>query len=206
MTGQIAFVGDVHGNPDALAAIWSVLQERGVEHTVFLGDYINKGPDSASVLSLMLDLSRRGGVSLLRGNHEQALLDGIATGWLGPFLKMGGAMTIRSYLKHPVGSNVWAEFLNAVPPAHLALLRGTQTRWEDDGVLAQHAAGPEESLKYRITAHRPVGAAPVVGPRSAQIDTGCGDRDGRLTALLWPSRDYVQVDCRGRVVRALTRG
>jgi serine/threonine protein phosphatase 1 len=46
----------------------------------------------------------------------------------------------------------------------------------------------------------PVGALPRIGHRSAQLDTGCGTDYGRLTALLWPSLDYIQVDNQGSLV------
>ena len=52
MKAEIAFVGDVHGTLSALRGLHDVLARRGGPHTVFLGDYINKGAESAEVMRL----------------------------------------------------------------------------------------------------------------------------------------------------------
>ena len=202
MKGQTAFVGDVHGNVDALRGIWSLLSDLAVERAVFLGDYINKGPKSADAISMLRQLASGDRVTLLRGNHEIALLDALAKQDLAPFLKMGGAMTIRSYVGHSVGPDVLTEFVAAMPPEHVALLRGLTEIYETGHVIARHCPWDAPPEKYVISAHTPVGRVPRIGPDAAQIDTGCGDPGGRLTALMWPSLNYIQVDEHGEAVRS----
>ena len=67
MTSQVAFVGDVHGCLPALRGILRAIDERDVSHTVFLGDYINKGSDSYEVLAEVLPLAACGLFNFERG-------------------------------------------------------------------------------------------------------------------------------------------
>jgi len=74
----IIFVGDTHGDREATEAVLARFLLPG--HTiVFLGDYVDRGPDSAGNLALLLEtkLSYPDRLVLLMGNHE---------GWAGsPF-------------------------------------------------------------------------------------------------------------------------
>ena len=197
---KLAFVGDVHGNLHALQGLWDALSALRVPHVVFLGDYINKGADSAAVLAELVILSQTGRVTLLAGNHEIALIDALDRGDLGGFLKMGGAATIRSYIRGDVGPDVLAEFSKELPPSHLELLQGLSPSYETDDLIAQHLPVEGAGARFSFSAHAPVGHAPRIGRRSAQLDTGCGSGSGRLTAALWPSLEYVQVDADGDLI------
>ncbi len=200
MSAEIAFVGDVHGDLSALRGLCDLLGARGVPHAVFLGDYVNKGAQSAEVMWELLAQSRAGRATLLKGNHEAALLEALDTGDLRAFLKMGGAMAIRSYVGTKVRPDVLADFRTNFPREHLDAIRRMPEIYESDDVIAQHISPAASTTKFRISAHVPVGELPRIWRDSAQLDTGCGAESGRLTALLWPSRDYVQVDTRGAVV------
>jgi len=202
VNGQLAFVGDVHGNLDALQGILAALAELGDPHAIFLGDYLNKGPHPAAVLEVLLARQRSGEVTLLAGNHETALLAALDTGDLAPFLKMGGATTIRSYLRRQVRPDVLGDFRAHLPLEHVDALRAMPTVWESEDLVAQHAPLGITTSKFRISAHVPVGILPRITANSAQLDTGSGSQGqiGRLTALLWPSRDFVQVDASGEQV------
>lgn len=200
----IAFVGDVHGSIDALEGILEAIRSRRPGHVVFLGDYINKGPASDAVLTRLIAMSRDGLATLLRGNHETALLRAIEDQNLTTFLKMGGAATIRAYVGGDVGPDVLREFTAAMPREHIDAIRRMPGRFQTMRVIAQHEPRRARSVlrlgRFSVTAHRPIGALPRVGLRSAAIDTGCGDGDGRLTAFFWPSREYVQVGPGGDMV------
>jgi len=197
---MVAFVGDVHGNLSALQGLCDALAARGRPHMVFLGDYINKGPASAEVMHELLAYSRAGRATLLAGNHETALLDALETENLAAFLKVGGAMTIRSYVGGKVGADVLSDFRARFPREHLNALQHMPQAYETDDLIAQHELPAASTHKFRISAHVPVGKVPRVGRNSAQLDTGCGTESGRLTALQWPSLDLIQVDARGAIV------
>ncbi|GGO68375.1 metallophosphoesterase [Nocardioides deserti] len=200
MSSEIAFVGDVHGNRPALSGLWRALVRRETSHVIFLGDYINKGSQSAGVMQDLIAHRRAGRASLLAGNHELALLDAIDRQDLSGFLKMGGAMTVKSYVGRRVGPDVFADFIAAFPPEHLAELRAMRTAYETDELIAEHIPSNSPTAKFHISAHIPVGELPRIGSRTARVDTGCGTDSGRLTALLWPSLDYMQVNSQGEVV------
>lgn len=200
MSIQLALVGDVHGNLRALRGLWGVLDDGGVPHAVFLGDYINKGEQSADVLQDLISHAEAGHATLLAGNHEAALLDALDRQDLSGFLKMGGAMTIRSYVAGRVGPDVLGEFVASLPLAHVEALRRMRTTYETNDLLAQHEPLKSPTRKFQVSAHMPTGELPRIGLRSAQLDTGCGSDSGRLTALLWPTLQYVQVDSKGGLI------
>lgn len=104
--------GDIHGCRQPLAALLEQVVPTVDDQLVFLGDYIDRGPDSAGVIDDLLEL--RGSFPrtvFLRGNHEQMLIEVLAGGNPGTFLFNGGGKTIASYRAR----GVWP------PPAdHLA--------------------------------------------------------------------------------------
>jgi serine/threonine protein phosphatase 1 len=197
----LAFIGDTHGSIEALDGALDALRVEGVGHLVFLGDYINKGAGSRAILERLVPMMLDGSATLLRGNHESELLRAMEGGDLRVFLKMGGAATIRSYVVDDVGPDVLSEFRRAMPTEHLDAIRKMPRRFQASRVVAQHEPPSRSAFwtlgRFVVTAHRPAGTLPIIRSRSAEIDTGCGDEGGRLTAFLWPSREYVQVDSVG---------
>jgi serine/threonine protein phosphatase 1 len=200
MMQQLAFVGDVHGNIRALQTIWRQLTSLDLDQVVFLGDYINKGNESSEVLSALVEIESQGKVTLLQGNHDTAFLNAIQSNAMGPFLKMGGALTVRSYVGGAVKPRVWEELRNAVPATHIDLIQKMPLEFKLDDVQARHEPWNSTDGSYSVSAHRYVGTEPRIGSSSAQIDTGCGDFGGRLTTLLWPSLKYFQADEDGNLI------
>lgn len=69
-------IGDTHGCPKTLLKLLLKLKLTKLDKLYFLGDYINKGPDSKGMLDMLLDLKRSGYlVKFIKGNNEQKLLD-----------------------------------------------------------------------------------------------------------------------------------
>lgn len=64
-------IGDVHGCSVELEALLDRVGFESGDRLVFVGDLIARGPDSLGVL----DIARRTGAIVVRGNHEQKLLD-----------------------------------------------------------------------------------------------------------------------------------
>lgn len=99
-------VGDIHGRLDLLEplveAIIADLSASSASRkvVVFLGDYIDRGPDSRGVLQLLAGLSDIQGVEwrFLKGNHEQAMLGFLADPSAGSrWCEYGGDSALRSY-------------------------------------------------------------------------------------------------------------
>ncbi|MBL8544355.1 MAG: serine/threonine protein phosphatase [Hyphomonadaceae bacterium] len=109
--GVVYAVGDIHGRADLLARMFELLEadmrkSRGPACVVFLGDYVDRGPDSAEVIDLLL-LGRPEGARLrfLKGNHEAAMLSFLTDPAAGrAWLQHGGLETLASYQVSPLPS------------------------------------------------------------------------------------------------------
>jgi serine/threonine protein phosphatase 1 len=101
---RVYCVGDVHGRADLLQEtcerIDDDLRRRPIKHAieVYIGDYIDRGPDSKGVIDLLAVRLVRNQAVCLRGNHE-ALMEYFLEDpeWLQPWLKLGGLQTLASY-------------------------------------------------------------------------------------------------------------
>ena len=101
--GFFCAVGDIHGSLSKLRELVARCEQRaaGAPLTfVFLGDHIDRGPDSAGVVGYLMELQSRPGrrVVALKGNHEAMLLD-VYDG-VSPesyWRREGGEATLRSY-------------------------------------------------------------------------------------------------------------
>ncbi len=75
--GKRWVISDIHGCAHTLERLLTRIDPGPEDYLFFLGDYVNKGPDSAGVLDLIMDLEASGiKVFALRGNHDEALLNG----------------------------------------------------------------------------------------------------------------------------------
>ena len=96
-------VGDVHGRLDLLRRAVDAISEHvgdGPFRVVFLGDYVDRGPDSRGVIDFLMALQRRWPVVCLKGNHEELMIQAIAdpaSRRLERWLEYGGDETLRSY-------------------------------------------------------------------------------------------------------------
>jgi serine/threonine protein phosphatase 1 len=218
MPERLAVIGDVHGDARRLTKI---LHEVGSRKTVLVGDYIDRGPQARQVLDVLVEeRSRRGDrLVLLLGNHERLLLNWLDGGSFAPYAMAGGIPTIRSYIER-ANSDVREQVRRALPANHEALLRDhLETYYEDEEVLISHTGidpdHPQDrreetvvmsahpSLFNHVAARFPKFVVcghyvqstglPWITPSLACVDTGCGTRDGSLTALLLPERRYIQV-------------
>lgn len=74
--GRQLVVGDVHGCHRTLDLLLRKLELTPMDQIFFLGDLVNRGPDGKKVIDQILRLRESGfQVFVLRGNHEQILLD-----------------------------------------------------------------------------------------------------------------------------------
>ena len=140
--GQLVYaVGDIHGCYDLLKGLLANIATDYAARAagrrpilIFLGDYVDRGPHSAKVLEALIWLQRRGecDVRLLRGNHEQALMDFLDRPQDGAaWLRFGGLQTLTAYGVLPPDADEGPaglvrardEFLERMPAAHLRLLQ-----------------------------------------------------------------------------------
>ena len=91
-------IGDIHGCSVALHALLDAVAPQPDDVLISLGDVIDRGPDSRGVLDFLIDLYAGGRLVVLRGNHEQMMLDarGLPDAWL-MWLACGGRQAVASY-------------------------------------------------------------------------------------------------------------
>ena len=152
---RVYAIGDIHGRLDCMlmmeSAIRRDLQNRGAADrtlVVFLGDYIDRGPDSRAIINVLLQgrfatLPAR----FLMGNHEDAMLRFLDDPAIGPaWFNHGGMATLASYGVRPSGTDganrmeqLRQGLIDVLPPEHLAFLQSLELSIELGGFLFVHA-------------------------------------------------------------------
>src|SRR5262245_30852548 len=137
-------IGDIHG---ALAKLRDLVvrcerdADGGPATFVFLGDYVDRGPDSRGVIDYLIDLHARltDNAIFLMGNHEALMLQAVEDSLsVGHWLVQGGDKTLASY---GVAS------AREIPRKHLAWLRSLRLSYDDGRRLFVHAGvDPEKAL------------------------------------------------------------
>lgn len=154
--GRLVYaIGDIHGRLDLFERMLAHIRADELAALecpliVLLGDYVDRGPDSAGVLERIIRLKEEGwcDVELLLGNHEESLLKFLHSAQHGPsWVDYGGGSTLGSYGVPLPGSRTdmmqWEEtrvaFAAALPAAHEALLREMKYLVRIDDYVFVHA-------------------------------------------------------------------
>jgi serine/threonine protein phosphatase 1 len=133
---KIFAIGDIHGCFDKLRALISQLEiNNSTDTLIFLGDYIDRGPQSVDVVDYLLHLSQKGlKTVLLKGNHEAMFLDYLSGKNKLTFLANGGCATLDNYMQNMNRS------LNAIiPPSHIDFLQSLHLYYETEAYIFVHA-------------------------------------------------------------------
>ena len=167
-------VGDIHGRADLLELLLSLIDAHiggtatSDPHLVFVGDYIDHGPDSAETLARLRELTRdfASSVVCLMGNHERMMLDFLADpATRGPrWLREGGAATLWSFRidAEPILASGRPEDFReaarrlegAMPEGLRDWLAGLPLSWRSGNLWAVHAgadpAHPMDAQSSRV--------------------------------------------------------
>lgn len=127
MTQRRIVIGDVHGHYDPLVTLLEAIAPDSDDEIYFLGDLIDRGPDSAKVVELV----RQHSYPCLRGNHEQMLLDAIGSGTIYPNL-------LQSWL-YSGGHNTLNSYDHNIPPEHIDWFRTMPTYLDLGDIWLVHA-------------------------------------------------------------------
>lgn len=153
-------IGDIHGRLDLLDTLLARIfreAQRGAR-LVFVGDYVDRGTQSAEVLTALRSLmdNSKIKVTCLRGNHEAMMLDFLDNSLTGAnWLRHGGRMTLESYGIDDPGHDPDPEALGqlgkrlraAIHPSDMAFLRGLPLCFQSGNIFVSHAgADPERTL------------------------------------------------------------
>ena len=126
-------IGDIHGELEKLEELLALLPLAEGDELVFLGDYVDRGPDARGVVERLVEFAEHWPCHFLLGNHESMFLDFL--GWTDDayfggdaFLLNGGDRTLASYgyfdrdvpdretFKHSISaSNTWSAASTAYP-------------------------------------------------------------------------------------------
>lgn len=123
-------IGDIHGCLDKLIRLMALCYADAGERPakfIFVGDYIDRGPDSQGVVEYLnaLQKDRPDDVICLMGNHEDMLLAAIdAPDWEENWLRNGGLQTLQSYGVATVAN---------IPHDHIDWMRNLP-KFHDDGL------------------------------------------------------------------------
>ena len=154
--GRLYAVGDVHGRADLLDDLCSLIAADVRQYpdepatVVFLGDLVDRGPDSRGVVEKVLNLHAETGwrIEALKGNHEQAMLLFLDDPSFGPsWMQHGGGATLASYGVFPPLARsdeaAWVAardaFAEALPARHLAFLKAMRLYLEWGDYVLVHA-------------------------------------------------------------------
>ena len=163
MAGRSFAIGDIHGDVTALMTLLGRLPYMDGDDTiVFMGDYIDRGPDSAKVVEIVrswLPGHSLAKIVSLRGNHEDAWLRVASQGWAEYVIPPtnGCFQCYRSFIggKPPTPDErpTQADFqsmlaANFFPPQVLAWMRTLPYWYEDKHAIYVHAGLPIKDGKF----------------------------------------------------------
>ena len=232
-TGSFDVIGDLHGCCDELLSLLKIMGYKVEDPNalipritapegrtaVFVGDFVDRGPDNVRTLLIVMAMVRSGAALAVPGNHDDKLLRALR----------GAPVRISNGLDHTLqelnaaGEEMQAlvgDFLEGLP-SHLVLdsgnlvvahaglpqdLHGIDSPRARDVALFGTQTGLRDTFGLKVLAdwahaykgdaivvwgHLPVAEAVWVGS-TIDIDTGCV-HGGSLTALRYPERELVSV-------------
>jgi serine/threonine protein phosphatase 1 len=206
-------VGDIHGMRRLLDDLLARIEADAGDDpavVVFLGDLVNRGPESRQVLERLIEGPHRRGDRwiTLRGNHDQLMLDALSGRNEAAFrrwMQKGGLETLASYGVSRKEASI-SRARRAIPSSHLAFLDGLPFSFRAGEHFFVHAGidprrpldrqSEEAMMNIRepflrdshrlpftvVHGHVPSPAGPVIAPRRIGVDTGAY-ASGVLTAV-----------------------
>lgn len=210
---MLVAVGDIHGCADELRSLLGQVPITPDTTVLFVGDYIDRGPEARQVVEIILELSERCRVITLMGNHEAMFIEFLndpSSSAAAGYIFNGGSSTLASY------SNEHGDY--EIPESHFHFLGGLSLFHETERHLFVHAGVPNVPLhaldpnihgrdmlwmrdsflnsdfpwsKVIVHGHTPVDDV-TIGRNRINLDTGCVF-DGRLSAILLPEGQVFSV-------------
>ena len=212
---RLIAIGDIHGEIDKLNNLLKKIDPKIGDTLVFLGDYIDRGKDSAAVVERLLKLKNDFVKCIfLKGNHEQIFLQALKTlseEDIANCISNGGAETLKQYLL--MKKNDFEKF-----KIHIKFFKSLENYYLTDEFLFVHAGispykpleeqTEEEFLWIRyefieyptnipqkvIFGHTPF-EEPYIEDDKIGINLGCGIYDDApLTAYICNENKFIQSD------------
>jgi len=197
-------IPDIHGCFRTLQyMIEGIIRPKQEDHLIFLGDFINKGPDSKKVLDYLIRLEGSDiAMSAVLGNHEKLLLDMYYQDPEVPvFMQKGGDQTLKSFGVNTVRDipQTYIRYIEKLPPyliigtdviVHAGINFQAEDPWSDvESMLTirDFQANPDDMEYDKIIHGHQASPLKDILPRvtdphavSINLDNGCvyTDREG----------------------------
>uniref|UniRef100_A0A7C5ETB2 Serine/threonine protein phosphatase n=1 Tax=Desulfobacca acetoxidans TaxID=60893 RepID=A0A7C5ETB2_9BACT len=212
MNGDLYVIGDLHGCLSPLKRLLEHLElDPDRDTLIFMGDYIDRGPESKGVVDYLLGLKARfpaNRLVFLKGNHEAMFLDFLAGKDRELFLFNGGASTLKDYW----GKDWDKESTLVLPPDHARFFQELRPYHVTENYIFVHGglrpgipleeqveedllwirgefiASSENFGQQVVFGHTPF-RQPLVLPNKIGIDTGLV-YGNFLTCLRLPQMDF----------------
>jgi serine/threonine protein phosphatase 1 len=221
ITDSYIAIGDIHGCSNTLEALIEKLPLNQNPHLIFLGDYVDRGPNSRAVIDIMINLQRSYQGTFLMGNHEVMMLDYLDYNDYEPWSINGGEQTLQDYTSHGVPKipDTHIAFLRRLPfyldtPEYFFVHGGIKPNrsiaenlkhsapldfvWERSQMKADTFIQSHENWEKTVVCGHTPQPEPLLMPKLIAIDTGCvyvqRPGFGKLTAVALPSREIFQVE------------
>lgn len=142
--GRLIAIGDIHGCNDELVRLIDTLELKSDDKLVFLGDYIDRGPNIFETIKTLIKIKEEYPQTVcLMGNHERMFLDFLSPNCTrdqeGMFLYNGGLETIDSYRANGFESQVGKIDFIDLPESHQVFYDELELFHEDGDFLFVHA-------------------------------------------------------------------
>ena len=157
ITMAIYAIGDIHGCYKALKTLIKNIPNNTNDTFVFLGDYVDKGPNTNKAISLLIDFSKTHNSIFIRGNHEIIMMN--AKNSKEEFKKWynsGGDFTLESYKanKHnwikKIGLEHWDFYNSTIPYLEIDGFIFVHAGLENGVPLEEQTAYNLFSKKYEV--------------------------------------------------------
>lgn len=206
--------GDIHG---CLLAFENILENINLteeDTIIFLGDYVDRGPDSKGVIDKIIQLRETYNVITLKGNHEEIMqLADLSLSGYAWWRTVGGDITLRSFDcdVEDIDQTYW-DFIDSLKlyhetENHIYVHAGLKpniplTEQDEDTLLWLRfpQLKPHSSGKRIVCGHTPQRGAglPTALPHAICVDTHSYGALGYLTCLDMDTGDCYQANRNGK--------
>lgn len=150
---RVYAISDIHGRADLLQQMFRVIDAdlarlgRVRALHIFLGDYVDRGPDSCATLDLLIERGRKHESIFLKGNHEAIMASALRDPTAFPaWAQYGGLQTLQSYGLKPSTkpddaerSELMSAFAQKLPAQHRGFLRNLKLTYTCGDFFFVHA-------------------------------------------------------------------
>lgn len=143
---KIICIGDIHGELHRLKNLFEKLSFTKDDTVIFLGDYIDRGPDSKGVIDFICSLKDKCNLVTLKGNHEMFVIDAFEFfegklskgGVFNSWIMNGGNTCLKSYLRDGLYLDKTSEIIEEMFIDHGDFFKNLKLTYETENHIFVH--------------------------------------------------------------------